>query len=78
MAETERVKYAVEVQAGLIPDQPDPVFTKRWFVTSKEWAEAESQLNLLVETNGRALGYAAMLMSTPERLNWVRTDWVWF
>lgn len=78
MPETESARYAVEVQAGLIPNQPEPELTKRWFVTSKEWHESEDQAFLLVTTNGQALAYAQYLMTQPDRLNWVRTDWVWF
>lgn len=75
-------RFAVEVQAGLLPGgNPDPEFTRRYVVTSAQWAEAESAGTshlLLAETNGKAQGYAALLMLQPDRLNWVRVDWVWF
>ncbi len=77
MAESARV--IVEVVAGLIPGKdPDPEFTRRFHITGAEWEEAgENQGNLLAEVNGRAQGYAGYLMLQPDRLNWVRTDWIW-
>lgn len=74
----ESAKLIVEVVAGVIPQKPDPAHTKRWAITSKEWAEAgDTWPNLLAERNGQAQGYAALLMLQPDRLNWVRTDWIW-
>ena len=76
----ETVRMSVEVVAGLLPGKdPDPELTKRWYLTSAEWyAEGADQSLLLAEINGRAQGYAMLLMLQPDRLNWVRTDWVWF
>ncbi len=73
-------KFCVEVVAGLIPGKdPDPEFTRRWWISSEEWeAAGEKGGELLAETNGRALGYAGLLMLQPGRLNWVRTDWILF
>ena len=79
MADSARV--VVEVVAGLIPgNDPDAEFTRRWVLTSQQWQAAEDagkQGEALAELNGRAQGYAAMLMLQPDRLNWVRTDWIW-
>jgi hypothetical protein len=73
-------RVIVEVVAGLIPQQAEPEFTRRWALTSEEWyaaADADAQFVLLAELNGRATGYAGMLMLQPQRLNWVRVDWIW-
>lgn len=79
MADSARV--IVEVVAGLIPGQdPEPEYTRRWALTSEEWkaaGDAGKQGEALAELNGRAQGYAGMLMLQPDRLNWVRTDWIW-
>lgn len=75
---TEPARVIIEVLAGLIPGTPDPEFTKRYAITSQEWQDAgERQHQLLAEVNGKAQGYAALLMLQPERLNWVRVDWIW-
>ena len=76
-------RLIIEVVAGLLPGKdPDPEFTKRFAITSKAWRAAQdaggdAAGRLLAETNGKAQGYAALLMLQPDRLNWVRTDWVW-
>jgi hypothetical protein len=87
MSETARV--LLEVTAGLIPNRPEPSLTRQYAITSREWteagaaAEAETTLEaspqsiLLAERNGRALAYANLLMLQPDRVNWVRTDWIW-
>lgn len=80
MTSPQTVRMAVEVVAGLIPGKdPEPEYTKRWVLTSEQWnAEGVDQSALLAEINGRAQGYAMLLMLQPDRLNWVRTDWIWF
>lgn len=80
--ETESVRFVVEVVAGLLPGKdPDPDLTRRFVVGSTEWRIAGGtpggQSELLATVNGKAQGYAALLMMQPDRLNWVRTDWVW-
>lgn len=75
-----QARVIVEVVAGVIPGQPEPEFTKRWAVTSEQWygvADEGERAALLAETNGKAQGYAGWLMLQPDRLNWVRTDWIW-
>lgn len=59
--------------------RPDPEFTKQWAITSEEWEQAglTGRMALLAERIGQAQGYAALLMTSPDRLNWVRTDWIW-
>lgn len=70
----------VEVVAGLKPKVPMPEYTRRWALTAEEWDAATAAggpEEKLAELNGRAQGYAALLMLQPDRLNWVRTDWLW-
>ena len=85
----ETARVLLEVTAGLIPQRPEPELTKQWAITSKEWQEAAAQAKdqsdievsrqstLLAERNGQALAYANLLMLQPDRVNWVRTDWIW-
>jgi hypothetical protein len=74
-------RVLLEVTAGLIPERPEPELTRQWAITSAEWQEAqqtESGQGFLLSTrNGQAQGYAAFLMMQPDRVNWVRTDWIW-
>lgn len=74
----ESAKVIVEVVAGIIPEQPEPEFTRRWAITGDEWeALGAEQANGLAQLNGKAQGYSMLLMLQPDRLNWVRTDWIW-
>lgn len=76
MADSARVM--IEVVAGVIPETPENEYTRRWAITSKEWEDAaENASELLAKRNGEAQGYAALLMLQPDRLNWVRVDWIW-
>jgi hypothetical protein len=75
----EPAKLIVEVVAGVIPETPEPEFTKRWGITSAEWeraAEEGTGTELMAERTGQAQGYAHLLMLQPERFNWVRIDWL--
>lgn len=80
MAESARL--GIDVVAGVLPGTPEPEFTRRFFVTSAEWnacnGDGDKQARLLADVNGKAQAWAAYLMFQPDRVNWVRTDWVWF
>lgn len=86
--QAESVRIIIEVVAGLLPGKdPDPKFTRTWAITSKEWYEsAESDradpegsavAELLISRNAQAVGYASYLILQPDRLNWVRVDWIY-
>uniref|UniRef100_UPI003F49B3EE hypothetical protein n=1 Tax=Nonomuraea sp. CA-251285 TaxID=3240002 RepID=UPI003F49B3EE len=73
-------RVIVEVVAGLLPGRPDAGHTRRWVLTSQQWddlADDVARSAALAELNGRAQGYAGLLMLQPDRLNWVRLDWIW-
>jgi hypothetical protein len=71
-------RVLIEVTAGVVPGRAEVELTKRWAVTSAEWYEdAAKQGELLSTRNGMALGYAGWLMMQPDRVNWVKTDWIW-
>ncbi len=76
---SDSARVIVEVVAGLIPgQQPEQEYTRRWALTSAEWEAAGSaQSEALAVLNGKAQGYAGLLMLQPDRFNWVRTDWIW-
>lgn len=74
-------RYAVEVMAGVIPGQPIDELTRRWFVSSEEWArEAKSGSHQVTDERSpwwKARDYAETLVD-PSRVNWVQIQWVWF
>lgn len=83
----ESAKVIIEVTAGVIPGTPEPQFTRRWAITSREWEEAQQKdmmedgifhpmAELLVLRAAQADAYAMMLRD-PSRINWTRTDWIW-
>lgn len=85
MAETEQARCGVDVVAGVLPGTPMPELTRRWFVTSNEWAATKNaedpgmaQAALLADVAGKANAWATYLMLQPDRVNWVKTEWVWF
>lgn len=77
-------RVGIDVVAGVIPGQPMAEYTARWFITSEEWAEAAAdetgmaQARLLADLSGKAQAWAAYLMFQPDRVNWVKTEWIWF
>lgn len=78
MGEAASARVIIEVVAGILPETPEAEFTKRWAITSDEWEAAGDDAAFLLATrNGQAQGYAGWLMLQPDRLNWVRVDWLW-
>jgi hypothetical protein len=74
-------RFAIEVVAGVLPGTPEPELTRRWAVSSTEWREANDAgkgAELLANRSGQAAAYAALLQLQPDRLNWVKTEWIWF
>jgi len=80
MPEMQQARCAVDVVAGVLPGTPEDDFTRRFWITSQEWNDADGtgQVNLLTDLAGKANGYATYLMLQPDRLNWVKLEWVWF
>ncbi|HEY5787672.1 MAG TPA: hypothetical protein VIT65_23150 [Microlunatus sp.] len=71
-------RVLIEVVSGFLPGTPIPEMTKQWAVTSEEWdGGSEKGFAILAQRNGQALGYAMLLMLSPDSTNWVRTDWIW-
>lgn len=68
----QNAKLILEVQAGVIPGEPNHDLTRRWVIGEYELDDK----NKLVDVQGAALNYAAILQN-PEFVNWVRLDWVW-
>lgn len=71
-------RVLLEVQAGLIPGQPEEQYTRRYGITADEWegTAPEEQGLLLLERYAVAHAYALTLLD-PSRVNWTRVDWIW-
>jgi hypothetical protein len=87
-SEGTRGRCAWEVTAGVIPGQPMPEYTRRWFLTGETW-ERENAMSdeefkkecpdgsTFLRFRDEADDYAKHLHD-PRSLNWVRVEWIWF
>jgi len=73
-------KAFIEVEAGVIPGQPIPEYTKRWGYDVEEYEKdtltPQDQPTIFSQRLQEAHNYA-MGMSNPAYVNWVRVDWIW-
>lgn len=81
-APADPTRALLTVTAGILPGRADPDYTRRWTIGAREFDDAMAQGvevagEVLADRNARAIGYAGYLMLQPDRLNWVRTDWIW-
>jgi hypothetical protein len=80
-SEMKTARCLIEVTAGILPGKVEPELTRVYAVASEEWnatdGDGAKRGELLAGINGKAQGYASWLMLQPDRLNWVRTDWLW-
>lgn len=76
----EAAKLIIEVQAGLIPGEPMPEYTRRWGWSSSDQerlgAGDKEAYTLYIRMAGESREYAASL-EDPRKVNWVRRDWIW-
>lgn len=73
-------RVIVEVLAGVLPGTPEPEYTRQWALNSEQWRALKGpmeQMAALAELGGQAAGYALLLALQPDRLNWVRTEWIY-
>ena len=74
----ETVRAIYEVQAGLIPGESDPDYSRQFIVSGRDWGE--QGLPLLLETWHKAIAYATylqILCADGRAVNWVRIEFVW-
>ena len=72
------LKAQIVVQAGLMPGQPDPFYTRVWHFDHQlieETLEDPTDFRYR-DAFGAALNYAAFLQH-PGHLNWVKMEWTW-
>jgi hypothetical protein len=73
------VRCGVDVVAGVVPGTSEPELLRQYFIYSEEWhKEGADQATLLTELAGKATAYATYLMLQPDRVNWVKLEWVFF
>jgi hypothetical protein len=84
----EAARVIIQVDAGLMPGEPEEKFSRRWVITTAEWeralredaisdeAHAQHAALLLMFRAAQADEYAR-LVRDPARFNWVRTEWTW-
>lgn len=77
-------RVGIDVVAGVIPQRSEPEYFRQWFITSTEWQKASEdetgmeQAKLLADLAGKAAAWQTYLMLQPDRVNWVKTEWIWF
>lgn len=73
-------RAAWEVRAGIIPGQADAKHSRRWGMTSEEWAQPDN-LQILLDRQTQASSYALylqLLCAQGLEVNWVETTFIWF
>lgn len=68
------IKVIITIQAGLIPNEPMPEFSRQITITAEGW-EAAGGLETM-----KAYGFAQEYMRSlwnPRAFNWVRCDWIY-
>lgn len=74
-----QARIGVDVVAGVVPGTPMEEYTRRWFITSEEWnADFADKTQLLSDIAGKASAWSTFLMLQPDRVNWVKTEWIYF
>lgn len=69
------LKLSIEVMAGMVPGTPMDEHTRRWHFTRSGYEKNDGQD--YSDAVGAA-SYYALTLQNPQRLNWVRMDWVWY
>ena len=67
-----QAKLILEVMGGLSPGVPIDEYTRMWSLTSEEAKDP----NTLLDAQGAAMNYCLWLQN-PQRVNWVRLEWIW-
>jgi lysophospholipase L1-like esterase len=78
--QAQTARCGVDVVAGVLPGQPMAEYTRQWFISSEEWSadKGKNQATLLSDLAGRATAWGTYLMLQPDRVNWVKVEWIWF
>lgn len=75
-------KAYFQVQAGLIPGEPDPLLSRIWTYTSADFEQdlvnpaGQGGLSIFATKMLEASHYSLGLID-PAARNWVTLDWIW-
>lgn len=67
----ENARVIIEVQAGIIPGEPMEEYTRRWVLTREQY-ESDDYDDARID----AANYV-MEVQDPQRVSWVRFEWIW-
>lgn len=67
------LKCSFQIMAGIIPEQPIGTLTRTLHLTSKDLSDPAA----FKEQQKKAFEYA-MDIQDPNKVNWVRLEWVWY
>ena len=88
-AETDLLRAAWEVRAGVVPGVAMPELTKRWLLTSETFYQEDHMSaeefkakfpdgrSTYAQYRDEAYDYAKSL-NDPRTLNWVEVSWIWY
>ena len=69
----EALKCSIHVYAGIIVGESMPEYSRVWHMTQKDLDNPPTY----IDNGGAAMNYA-MSLQNPEKVNWVRLDWIWY
>jgi len=67
------LKCSVTVVAGLAPGLPEQELTRVWNFTQKDLDNPPTY----IDRTGSAMNYA-MSLQNPQKVNWVKFEWIWY
>lgn len=67
------LKCTIRVVAGVVPNQPLSELTRHWDFLQLDLDNPPTYL----DQSGAAMNYA-MSLQNPEKVNWVKLEWIWY
>ncbi len=67
------IKCSVQVFAGVILGEVITDLTRKWFFSQKDLDNPPTYL----DKTGAAMNYA-MSLQNPQKVNWVKFEWIWY
>lgn len=66
------LRCIITVHAGVIVGEPMKEYTRTWNVTQEDLDNPPR----FIDMGGAAMNYA-MSLQNPQRVNWVKHEWIW-
>ena len=67
------LKCSIQVVAGIIPGKPISKFARVWKFTQEDLDAPPTY----IDKSGAAMNYA-MSLQNPQKVNWVKLEWIWY